>query len=169
MCHVQLVIQHNEPQQDRNDHTTMTAPLPVCSAKLSMFGLGQYYGGGPRWNPECCTQLSLLPFFWLLLLPFALCPTRIEQNTDAIEQNTNRIEQNFLAYYWEKLLDEFGLGEIKVKAGFFSSRPFHFAYYWRVYQGIWLGEKSCIQDRIDAYKIEQKFWSTAKKVKVGLI
>ena len=24
----------------RNDHTNMTAPLPVCSAKLSMFGPG---------------------------------------------------------------------------------------------------------------------------------
>ena len=23
-----------------NDHTNMTAPLPVCSAKLSMFGPG---------------------------------------------------------------------------------------------------------------------------------
>ena len=23
---------------DRNDHTTMTAPLPVCSAKLSIVG-----------------------------------------------------------------------------------------------------------------------------------
>ena len=27
-----------------NDHTSMTAPLPVCSAKLSMLRLGQYYG-----------------------------------------------------------------------------------------------------------------------------
>jgi hypothetical protein len=25
---------------DRNDHTTMTAPLPVCSAKLSIVGPG---------------------------------------------------------------------------------------------------------------------------------
>ena len=33
----------------------MTAPLPVCSAKLSIVGLSQYYGGGPRWNPECCS------------------------------------------------------------------------------------------------------------------
>ena len=36
----------------------MTAPLPVCSAKLSMFGPGQYYGGGPRWNPRCCSFAS---------------------------------------------------------------------------------------------------------------
>ena len=27
-------------QNDGNDHTSMTAPLPVCSAKLSMLGLG---------------------------------------------------------------------------------------------------------------------------------
>ena len=33
----------------------MTAPLPVCSAKLSIVGPGQYYGGGPRWNPGCCS------------------------------------------------------------------------------------------------------------------
>ena len=42
-----------------NDHISMTAPHPVCSVKLSMFGLGQYYGGGPRWNPECCSLLPL--------------------------------------------------------------------------------------------------------------
>ena len=30
---------------DGNDHTSLTAPLPVCSAKLSKLGLGQYYGG----------------------------------------------------------------------------------------------------------------------------
>ena len=33
----------------------MTAPLPVCSAKLSLIWPGQYYGGGPRWNPWCCS------------------------------------------------------------------------------------------------------------------
>ena len=27
-------------QRRENDHTNMTAPLPVCSAKLSMFGPG---------------------------------------------------------------------------------------------------------------------------------
>ena len=32
----------------------MTAPLPVCSAKLSIVGSGWYYGGGPRWSPRCC-------------------------------------------------------------------------------------------------------------------
>ena len=40
ICHIQPVILHNGPQQDRNDHTTMTAPLPVCSAKLSIVGPG---------------------------------------------------------------------------------------------------------------------------------
>ena len=38
-----------------NDQITMTAPLPVCSAKLSIVEPGQYYGGGPRWNPGCCS------------------------------------------------------------------------------------------------------------------
>ena len=33
----------------------MTAPLPVCSAKLSIIRPGQYYGGGPRWNTGCCS------------------------------------------------------------------------------------------------------------------
>ena len=28
------------PSYFGNDHTNMTAPLPVCSAKLSMFGPG---------------------------------------------------------------------------------------------------------------------------------
>ena len=53
---------------DRNDHTTVTAPLlPVCSAKLSTVGPGQYYGGGPRWNPWCC---SFAPFAFR----FGPCP-----------------------------------------------------------------------------------------------
>ena len=38
----------------------MTAPLPVCSAKLSIVGPGQYYGGGPRWNPWCCSYALLI-------------------------------------------------------------------------------------------------------------
>ena len=29
---------HSPPNTHRNDHTTMTAPLPVCSAKLSIVG-----------------------------------------------------------------------------------------------------------------------------------
>jgi hypothetical protein len=44
-------------------HANMTAPLPVRSAKLSMFGPGQYYGGGP--GVVLCQltefQLSLMP------------------------------------------------------------------------------------------------------------
>ncbi len=49
----------------RNDHTIMTAPLPVCSAKLSMIWLRQYYGGGPRWNLQCCSFVfsTLKPYF----------------------------------------------------------------------------------------------------------
>ena len=56
------VIYRSRGGKDRNDHTTMTAPLPVCSAKLSIVGPGQYYGGGPRWNPRCCSLFaSFLP------------------------------------------------------------------------------------------------------------
>ena len=44
---------------DRSNHTMMTEPLTVCSAKLSIVGLSQYYGGGPRWNPECCSFCCL--------------------------------------------------------------------------------------------------------------
>ena len=33
----------------------MTAPLPVCSAKLSIIRPCQYYGWGQRWNPRCCS------------------------------------------------------------------------------------------------------------------
>ena len=67
-----------------NDHTSMTAPLPVCSAKLSMLGLGQYYGGGPRWNPECCSPFwplwELAQFFRLANLADSILP----QNCRAI-------------------------------------------------------------------------------------
>ena len=38
----------------RKDHTTMKAPLAVCSSKLSIFSLIQYYGGIIQWNSECC-------------------------------------------------------------------------------------------------------------------
>ena len=62
------VIYRSRGGKDRNDHTTMTAPLPVCSAKLSIVGPGQYYGGGPRWNPRCCS----FAFLALLLLLFTL-------------------------------------------------------------------------------------------------
>ena len=34
------VIYSAKHRKDRNDHTTMTAPLPVCSAKLSIVGPG---------------------------------------------------------------------------------------------------------------------------------
>ena len=38
---------------DRNDHTTMTAPLTVLSKKLSIVGHCLYYNWGKHWNPEC--------------------------------------------------------------------------------------------------------------------
>ena len=53
-------IGRDSAHDSRNDHTIMTAPLPVCSAKLSMIWLGQYYGGGPRWNPQCCSFAILM-------------------------------------------------------------------------------------------------------------
>ena len=37
---LQLFIYLCFPEAEGNDHTSMTAPLPVCSAKLSMLGLG---------------------------------------------------------------------------------------------------------------------------------
>jgi hypothetical protein len=48
----------------RNDHTKVTAPLPVCSAKLSTVGPG-YYGGGPCWNPWCCSFVFFASAGWL--------------------------------------------------------------------------------------------------------
>jgi hypothetical protein len=35
-----IYVYCKEYQSVRNDHTNMTAPLPVCSAKLSMIWLG---------------------------------------------------------------------------------------------------------------------------------
>jgi hypothetical protein len=40
MCSVVVYIYMRDWGVDRNDHTTMTAPLPVCSAKLSIVGPG---------------------------------------------------------------------------------------------------------------------------------
>ena len=52
----------------RNDHTTMTAPLPVCSAKLSIVWPGQYYGGGPRCNTRCCSFYTCTHHHFITLL-----------------------------------------------------------------------------------------------------
>ena len=70
-----------------NDQITMTAPLPVCSAKLSIVEPGQYYGGGPRWNPGCCSLFFFLRYctprtifvhiFWLCIALLVCCfPTQ---------------------------------------------------------------------------------------------
>jgi hypothetical protein len=37
---VLVFIYFDPTSMSRNDHTTMTAPLPVCSAKLSIVGPG---------------------------------------------------------------------------------------------------------------------------------
>ena len=50
----------------RNGHTTSIAPHPVRSVKLSGVGPGQYYGGGPRGKPRCC---SFFAFFSPYRLP----------------------------------------------------------------------------------------------------
>ena len=45
----------------RNDQITITAPLPVCSAKLNIVKPCYYYNGGPCWNPRCCSSLFFFP------------------------------------------------------------------------------------------------------------
>jgi hypothetical protein len=62
---------------DRNDHTTMTAPHPVRSAKLSIVWPGKYYGGGPRWNPWCCSfAKSYIVINLPMPLRFLICTAR---------------------------------------------------------------------------------------------
>ena len=46
----------------RNDHTILTALLPVCSAKLNIVRISQYYCGGPSCDPECGYLCCLLFF-----------------------------------------------------------------------------------------------------------
>ena len=43
----------------------MRTPHPVCSVKLSMIWLGQYYGGGPRWNTQCCS-FPICEYYYVL-------------------------------------------------------------------------------------------------------
>ena len=44
----------------------MTALLPICSAKLRIVGLTQYYGREPRWNHEyCCFCFLKCQQIWL--------------------------------------------------------------------------------------------------------
>ena len=38
-------------------HTTMKAPHPIRTAKLSIVGLVQYFGRGLRGNNQCCMAL----------------------------------------------------------------------------------------------------------------
>ena len=81
----QMVIQLTTAFRSRNDHTNMTAPHPVCSAKLSMFGPGQYYGGGPRWNPRCCSFASYLSF------ACEACFSRLMNGTHSAKQKLGSI------------------------------------------------------------------------------
>ena len=48
------------------DHTTVKAPHPIRTAKLSTVGPDQYYGRGLRGNLRCC-----MAFFYFL----SICPT----------------------------------------------------------------------------------------------
>ena len=61
-----VLMQQHKHNARRNDHTIMRTPHPVCSVKLSMIWLGSYYGGGPRWNTQCCSFLFGSIIFILL-------------------------------------------------------------------------------------------------------
>ena len=50
-------------------HTTVKAPHPIRTAKLSIVGLVQYFGRGLRGNNQCC-----MAFLFLFLFLF-FCPT----------------------------------------------------------------------------------------------
>ena len=68
---VRALYNKMEGTESRNDHTIMTAPLPVCSAKLSIIWFGEYYGGGPRWKTKCCSFVPAVCLaFTLLKAPF---------------------------------------------------------------------------------------------------
>ena len=70
-CAAEIMIVKTQ-HLSRDVHTMMTAPLPVCSAKLSIIGPGQYYGGGPRWNPGLCPFCFFL-FCTCSLNSFTFC------------------------------------------------------------------------------------------------
>ena len=58
-----IFMQHKCICAGRNSHTSMIAPLPICSEKLIIVGLSQYYGGGPHCNTEYCYFCFLVFFF----------------------------------------------------------------------------------------------------------
>ena len=51
------------------DHTTVKAPHPIRTAKLSTVGPDQYYGRGLRGNLRCCMA------FFILFLQIVVAPT----------------------------------------------------------------------------------------------
>ena len=48
------------------DHTTLNAPVPVRSPKLSSIGPDQYLDVWPPGNIRCCRLLFYLPVFFIL-------------------------------------------------------------------------------------------------------
>ena len=90
----------HETEFCRNDHTMVTAPLPVCSAKLSTIGPGQYYGGGPRWNTRCCSFAKM---------PFMFFKIACDSELDIFQQNcllcSSKIAcESELEIFWQKCL-----------------------------------------------------------------
>ena len=73
---------------DRNKHTTMTTPLPVCLDKLSIVGLCFYYGGGPHWNPWCyyfgCLKPQLTWLYNGVLLHILVLRFRDKHNSSTL-------------------------------------------------------------------------------------
>ena len=69
----------------------MTAPLPVCSAKLSIVWPGQYYGGGPRWNTRCCS--------------FYTCPSSFYYSTHTQNNNFSCNSTHIYIYYTSNLIN----------------------------------------------------------------
>ena len=75
-------------------HTTVKAPYPIRTAKLSTVGPDQYYGRGLRGNLRCC--MSFYFFQNLFLFPKTFAPARKSPRLRLFSSQSNALQSYLL-------------------------------------------------------------------------
>ncbi len=98
-CDIQVYFFSAQPSS--YGHTTVKAPHPIRTAKLSIVGLVQYFGRGLRGNNQCCMAFLFLFLFLFFFLPdifffakyFFWEKRSCNQSAAAVHQNTIFMKQ----------------------------------------------------------------------------
>ena len=79
---------HRAPVTSSYDHTTVRAPHPIRTAKLSTVGPDQYFGRGLQGNLGCC--MAPFSFFALCAKSFSNVPSAFRRGTMGHWRNRKR-------------------------------------------------------------------------------